>query len=63
MDHPVEALVNAKVLEYLGSIIGEYFGDRVTLAQTAMLRKEMICGVPQGSVLAPLPWNIALATS
>ncbi len=57
----LEALVNAKVLIYLYNIIRDYFRDRVVFAQTpaGMVRKEMTCGVPQGSVLGPLQWNIA----
>ncbi len=56
----LEALVNAKVPVYLHNIIQDYLQDRVVFAQTAsdMVRKEMTCGIPQGSVLRPLLWNI-----
>ncbi len=52
----LEMLVIVKVLVNLRNIIR----DRVVFAQTAsgMVRKEMTCGVPQGSVLGFLPWNI-----
>ncbi len=57
----LEALANAKVLVYLRNIIRDYFRDRVVFAQMASgtIRKEMTCGVPQGSVLGLLLWNIA----
>ncbi len=56
----LEALVNAKVPVYLRNIIRDYFRDWVVFAQTVigMVRKEMTCGVLQGSVLRPLLWNI-----
>ncbi len=49
----LEALVNAKVPVYLHNITRDYFRDQVVFAQTTsdMVRKEMICGVPQGSAL------------
>ncbi len=54
--HILEALVNAKVPVYLDNITWDYFWDQVVLAQTAlgMVKKEMICGVLQGSILGPL---------
>ncbi len=53
----LEALANVKVPVYLCDIIRDW----VVFAQTAsgMVRKEMMCGVPQESVLGPLLWNIA----
>ncbi len=50
-----------KVPVYLRNIIRDYFRDWVVFVQTASdkVRKEMTCGVPQGSVLEPLLWNIA----
>ncbi len=50
------------VLVYLHSIIRNYFQDWVVLAQTAsgMIKKEKMCGVPQGFVLGLLLRNIAI---
>ncbi len=59
--HIMDMLEIAKMLVYLGSIIQDYFRDRVVLAQTAssMIRKGMACDVPQGSLLGPLLWITA----
>ncbi len=50
--HIMVMIENKKVSVYLHSIIQDY----VVLAQTAsaMIRKEMTCDVPLGSVLGPL---------
>ncbi len=51
---------DAKEPVYHSSIIRDYFQDWIVLAQTAsgMIRKDMMCNVPQGSVLESLPWSI-----
>ncbi len=56
----LEVLMNTKVPVYLHNIIQDYFRDWVVFAQTAsgMVRKEITCRVPQGSVLGSLIWNI-----
>ncbi len=57
----LEALLNAKVPVYLCNIIPDDFRNWVVFTQTAsgMVKKEITCGVLQGSVLRPLLWNIA----
>ncbi|CAH2092498.1 unnamed protein product [Euphydryas editha] len=55
-----EALRYHGVPTYLRRVVGAYLSDRwvVFPGQNGMVSKEVVCGVPQGSVLGPLLWNI-----
>lgn len=55
--HIVEAMVNKGMAGYLINIIQDYLTDR-TLIIEGNQSKQLSCGVPQGSVLGPLLWNV-----
>jgi len=53
-----EALHRKKVPTYIVRIIRSYLEDRSILVGESLNRRSTTCGVPQGSVLEPAPWNV-----
>ena len=56
----IEAIVRKKVPDYLLRMEDDYLSDRWVIYEGDKwsLKEEMTCGVPQGSRVGPLVWNV-----
>ena len=56
----IEALVREKIPDYLLRMIDDYLSDGWVIyeGEKWSLQDEMTCGVPQGSWVGPLVWNV-----
>ena len=56
----IEALMRKKVPDYLLRMIDDYLSDRWVIYEGNKWsrKEEMTCGVPQGSRVGPLVWNV-----
>jgi len=52
------ALEYHRVPPYMREVISDYLRDRAAAYRARSVRRDMCCGVPQGSVLGPILWNL-----